>query len=237
MIQRRDLGLLSYEDTWKLQLELLESRAADELPDTLLFVQHPSVITLGRKTPGVRDGAAFPAEIGGVPVHLVERGGEATHHGPGQLVVYPIVRLDIKFGPKAFLRAMEEAMIATLAMVGLETFWIESETGVWLMDSQNQKRKIASLGIAVRKGVSYHGLALNVSNDLKPFALISPCGYAPTVMTNVSEQLNREVSVAQVTDILENELRERIRPMTMATTQQDIRLEFPRTASPRLVYE
>jgi lipoyl(octanoyl) transferase len=216
MIQRRDLGLLSYEDTWKLQLELLEARATDLLPDTLLFVQHPAVITLGRKTPGVRDGANFPAEIGGVPVHLVERGGEATYHGPGQLVVYPIVRLDIKFGPKAFLRAMEEAMIATLAKLGLKSFWIESETGVWLLDSQNQKRKVASLGIAVRKGVSYHGLALNVSNDLKPFALISPCGYAPTVMTNLSEQLDREVSVAEIAELLELELRERIRPMTMA---------------------
>ena len=222
MIERRDLGLLSYEDSWKLQLELLEARAADQVPDTLLFVQHPPVITLGRKTPGVRSGASFPAEIGGVPVHLVERGGEATYHGPGQLVVYPIVRLDIKFGPKAFLRAMEEAMIATLAKLGLKSHWIEAETGVWLLDSQNRKRKIASLGIAVRKGVSYHGLALNIANDLKPFALISPCGYAPTVMTSVSEQLGREVSVAEVADLLDAELRERIRPMTMssATVEQ-----------------
>jgi lipoyl(octanoyl) transferase len=214
MIVRRDLGLLDYGETWKLQLELLEARAADQIPDTLLFVEHPSVITLGRKTPGVRDGAEFPLAIGGVPVHLVERGGEATYHGPGQLVVYPIVRLDIRFGPKAFLRAMEDALIAVLAHFGLRAHWIEAQTGVWLLDSQNQKRKVASLGIAVRKGVSYHGLALNVATDLQPFALISPCGYAPTVMTSVAEQLGREVSVAEISAALEHELRERIRSVT-----------------------
>jgi lipoyl(octanoyl) transferase len=172
----------------------------------LLFVEHPAVITLGRKTPGVRDGAALPAEIGGVPVHIVERGGEATYHGPGQLVVYPIVKLNIKFGPKAFLRAMEDAMISVLARFGVHAYWKEGATGVWLLDSRNQERKIASLGIAVRKSVSYHGLALNVSNDLRPFTLISPCGYAPTVMTSLSEALGREVTVADVAPLLETAL-------------------------------
>ncbi len=197
---------MSYEDAWKLQLELLEARAADQVSDTLLFVEHPAVITLGRKTPGVRDGAALPAEIGGVPVHIVERGGEATYHGPGQLVVYPIVKLNIKFGPKAFLRAMEDAMISVLARFGVHAYWKEGATGVWLLDSRNQERKIASLGIAVRKSVSYHGLALNVSNDLRPFTLISPCGYAPTVMTSLSEALGREVTVADVAPLLETAL-------------------------------
>ena len=163
---RKDLGLLSYDEAWRTQLELLEARAENRVPDTLLFVEHPSVITLGRKTPGVREGASFPENIGGVPVKLIERGGEATYHGPGQLVVYPIVRLSLRFGPKAFLRAMEEAMIEALSAFGLKATWHEGKTGVWLLDSQNRERKIASLGIAVRKGVSYHGLALNVNNDL-----------------------------------------------------------------------
>jgi lipoyl(octanoyl) transferase len=207
---RRDLGLLAYEDCWKLQLELLEARAREEIPDTLLFVEHPSVITLGRKTPGVRDGAALPAEIGGVPVHIIERGGEATYHGPGQLVVYPIVRLSIKFGPKAFLRAMEEAMVAVLARFGVAAYWVEGKTGVWLRDSMGRERKIASLGIAVRRGVSYHGLALNVANDLRPFSLISPCGFAPTVMTSLSETLGRPVPVEEVSPLLEAELRARL---------------------------
>lgn len=206
----RQLGLMPYEDCWRLQLDLLEERASDRIPDTLLFVQHPSVITLGRKTPGVRDGAALPAELAGVPVHIIERGGEATYHGPGQLVVYPLLRLSLKLGPKAFLRLMEEAMVAVLASYGLSSFWEDGATGVWLLDSQNQKRKIASLGIAVRKGVSYHGLALNVNNDLRPFTLISPCGYSPMVMTNMKEQLGHELDFDEVSARLEAELRARL---------------------------
>lgn len=210
MIVTRQLGLLSYDDCWRLQLELIEARANGEIPDTLLFVQHPSVITLGRKTPGVREGSDFPAEIGGVPVRLIERGGEATYHGPGQLVVYPILKLDVRFGPKAFLRLMEEAMVAVLGSYGLQAYWQEGKTGVWALDSQNRERKLASLGIAVRKSVSYHGLALNVSNDLRPFALIQPCGFAPTVMSSLSEQLGREIPVAEAAVRLEQELRSRI---------------------------
>ena len=122
---RKDLGLMPFEDCWRLQLELLEARAADRISDTLLFVEHPAVITLGRKTPGVREGQSFPEKVGEVPVKLIERGGEATYHGPGQLVVYPIIRLSLKFGPKAFLRAMEEAIIAVLSRFGLKGYWIE----------------------------------------------------------------------------------------------------------------
>lgn len=212
----RQLGTMPYEDCWRLQLELLEERAADRVPDTLLFVQHPSVITLGRKTPGVRDGAALPAEIQGVPVHIIERGGEATYHGPGQLVVYPLLRLNIKFGPKAFLRLMEESMIAVLGSYGMPAFWQEGETGVWLLDSQNRKRKIASLGIAVRKGVSYHGLALNIATDLRHFSLISPCGYESNVMTSMEELLGREVSFEEVSTRLDLELRARLEKVEAA---------------------
>jgi lipoyl(octanoyl) transferase len=214
---------MPYEDCWRLQLELLEHRAADRIPDTLLFVQHPSVITLGRKTPGVRDGAALPAELAGVPVHIVERGGEATYHGPGQLVVYPLLRLNIKFGPKAFLRLMEESMVAVLASYGVNTFWREGHTGVWLLDSQNHERKIASLGIAVRKSVSYHGLALNISNDLRPFSLISPCGYEPTVMTNMQEALQGwKVAVEEISPKLEDELRRRLAKVEAAAPLSDL---------------
>jgi len=201
---------MPYEECWKLQLELLDARYEDKIPDTLLFVQHPSVFTLGRKTPGVRDGAALPAELQGIPVHIIERGGEATYHGPGQLVVYPLLKLNIKFGPKAFLRLMEESMITVLSSYGLNGYWTEGKTGVWILDSQNRERKIASLGIAVRKGVSYHGLALNVSTDLRPFSLIQPCGYEPAVMTNVQEMLGREVDFDQLSARLDLELRARL---------------------------
>ncbi len=206
----RKLGLVGFEEAWRLQFQLLEDRQEERIPDTLLFLEHPAVITLGRKTPGVREGAALPAEIQGVPVHIVERGGEATLHSPGQLVVYPILRLNIHFGPKAILRLMEEAVIAALGTYGLQAFWQEGKTGVWLLDSQNRERKIASLGIAVRKGVSYHGLALNVCNDLGLFSLIQPCGFAASVMTNASELLGREIPLGEVAERLEGALRERL---------------------------
>ena len=220
-VARKNLSLMPYEDCWKLQLELVEARAADQIPDTLLFVEHPAVITLGRKTPGVRDGDTFPDQIGGVPVKLIERGGEATYHGPGQLVVYPIMRLSLKFGPKAFLRAMEEACIATLAGLGVKSFWQEGKTGVWLRDSLGRERKVASFGIAVRKGVSYHGLAINICNDLKPFSLISPCGFESTVMTNLSEILGRTVELSEVADFLEAELKKRLMSQEVSAVGAD----------------
>lgn len=161
------------------------------------------MITLGRKTPEVRAGdVALPEEIGGVPVRVVERGGEATLHGPGQLVAYPILQLNGTFGPKALLRAMEEAIVATLKDFGLAAYWIEGKTGVWLRDAEGEERKIASLGVAVRKSVSYHGLALNVSTDLAKFSLISPCGFQPNVMTNMEEILGRPVALEEVKPVL-----------------------------------
>jgi len=221
-IVTRQLGLMPYEEAWNLQLDLLEARAAEKIPDTLLFVQHPSVITLGRKTPGVRDGAALPAVIQGVPVHIIERGGEATYHGPGQLVVYPLLRLNIKFGPKAFLRLMEEAVISVLKTYGVNGFWREGHTGVWVLDSQNRERKIGSLGIAVRKGVSYHGLSLNISTDLRFFSLIQPCGYESSVMTSLEETLAREFSFDEVSGRLEAELRERLDKVETAAPLTEI---------------
>ncbi len=195
----RELGTLSYEETWKLQLRLIEERAEGKIPDTLLFVEHPRVFTLGRKTPGVREEAQIPKEIGGVPVFPVERGGEATYHGPGQLVAYPILQLDLlRTGPRKFLRLMEDSLVQTLAHFDVPAYWLDGKTGVWLKDKSGKERKIASLGIAVRRSVSYHGLALNVNNDLTPFQWISPCGFAPEVMTNLKTILGREVPLAEV---------------------------------------
>jgi lipoyl(octanoyl) transferase len=199
----RELGLLPYEDAWKLQLALIEERAADLIPDTLLVVEHPKVFTLGRKTPGVREEAALPKDLGGIPVFPVERGGEATYHGPGQLVMYPIFQLNLlKTGPRKFLRLMEDSIVETLNHFNLSSYWIEGKTGVWLKDKEGREKKIASLGIAVRRSVSYHGLALNVNNDLEPFRWISPCGFQPEVMTNLKNQLQREVSTSEVKEIL-----------------------------------
>lgn len=202
MVEIQRLGTLAYPQAWDLQLSLLERRANGEIPDTLLVVEHPPVITHGRR----QHNEVTPKEIAGVPLFQVERGGEATFHGPGQVVMYPLFGLDVKFGPKAFLRMMEEAMIAVLKGYGIESYWVEGKTGVWLKDKNSQERKIASLGIAVRKGVSYHGLALNVNTDLKYFRLISPCGFQPDVMTNLAELLGHEVNMREVEDKLAAEI-------------------------------
>lgn len=213
-IATRNLGKLSYEETWRIQLELLEARALEQIPDTLLVVEHPAVITYGRKSPEIKSENEIK-EIQGVPVFAVERGGEATFHGPGQIVMYPIFSLNAKAGPKGLLRMMEEAIIQVLLDYGIESYWIEGKTGVWLKDSRAQERKIASLGIAVRKGVSYHGLALNVSTHLPYFKLINPCGFASEVMTNMKEVLGKEVDLREVAQKLEKHVKDGFVKMKM----------------------
>jgi lipoate-protein ligase B len=201
------LGQLSYNEAWNRQKELLNARAEEEISDTLLVVEHPHVVTLGRRTPGVKELEASGAnDVNGVPLFFVERGGEATYHGPGQLVMYPIFKLNLRTGPKAFLRLMEQAIVETLGSDGINAYFLEGKTGVWLKDAKGNERKIASLGIAVRKSVSYHGLALNVNTDLSYFKLIQPCGFAPTVMTSMQEQLGKELKLDEVTERLSERL-------------------------------
>lgn len=192
-------GLTSYEDARALQLELVELRAKDEIPDTILFLEHEPVITQGR---GLQfTGTPRPRHMplpGTLPSNIAfaesERGGDLTYHGPGQLVIYPICKLDgLGFGPRhdvtAFLRKIESVLIQLLASYGLQAEARETATGVWVHD-----KKIASIGIAVRKWVTYHGIAINVVNDLKPFHLISPCGFSPEVMTRLADQVELDDS-------------------------------------------
>ena len=194
-------GLVSYSDARNFQLELVDKRARDEIPDTILFLEHKPVITQGR---GLQFTGKPRERHLPVPVHLPpgmsfaesERGGDLTYHGPGQLVVYPIVKLDGS-SPLAphhdiggFLRAMERWFLAALSGMGLSSEARESATGVWVGE-----RKVASIGVAVRKWVTYHGIAINAVNDLKPFHLISPCGFAPEVMTSLRELLPERVEL------------------------------------------
>mgnify|MGYP003393500654 CR=1 FL=1 len=189
----RPLGALGYAETWGLQMELLQQRIRGEIEDTLLIVEHPDVITLGRKFPGLNDlVASGTKEWQGLPLFFVERGGEATYHGPGQLVMYPIFQLPESRGPRAFLRFLEEVLIDLLQVFDIDAFRIEDATGVWLRDGRGRERKIASLGIAARSFVSYHGLALNVATNLDQFRKITPCGYAPEVMTSMREVLGEK---------------------------------------------
>jgi lipoate-protein ligase B len=186
---------VSYAQAWEFQQKCLELRAADEIPDTVLFAEHAPVITRGR---GLQfTGAPRPRHMP-VPANLPEgfefaeseRGGDLTYHGPGQLVIYPIFKLDgsSEHAPfhdiGAFLRRFERIIISEFTELGLAAESREHATGVWVGN-----RKLVSLGIAVRKWVTYHGAAINVVNDLKPYHLISPCGFDPEVMTRLSDLL------------------------------------------------
>jgi lipoate-protein ligase B len=182
------LGLRDYHDVWDLQRKLVDLRAKKSIPDTLILVQHPHVFTVGKGVPG-----ELPTEINSVPVIRVERGGEWTYHGPGQLVGYPILDLDSRQRDvHAFLRNIEETIIFTLANFGISANRGD-QTGVWV-----GKKKIASIGAAIRNWVSFHGFALNVNTDLAYFALIEPCGMPASRMTSMKALLNQETDFNSV---------------------------------------
>ena len=197
-----DLGLEDYETTRQRQLDLVGARQRGEVPDTLLFVEHPHVITLGR----AQKAKANLLAVGDVPVVEIERGGDVTYHGPGQLVAYPILQLgEGERDLHKFLRGLEEAMIRALADVGVAGAGRRTgATGVWLAEA----RKIASIGIACRKWVTFHGLALNVATDLSYFARINPCGFEASVMTSASVEAGRAIAVADMKAALATRLGE-----------------------------
>jgi lipoate-protein ligase B len=194
-----DLGRRDFAETLTMQRDLCAARQRDEIPDTLLLVEHPHVITLGR---GTHKENLLNTE--GVPVYEVERGGDVTYHGPGQLVGYPVVLL--RPGERdlhRYLRNLEEAIIRALAELGLSTGRRESWTGVWIGNA-----KLASIGVAVKKWVTLHGFALNVSTDLRMFGTINPCGLQANVMTSVAAALGREVTIAEVAPLVAQHLGE-----------------------------
>ena len=186
-----DLGVLGYQASYDRQLELVGQRQGDAIDDTLVVVEHPHVITLGRS----QKAALNVHSPGEVEVVQIERGGDVTYHGPGQLVAYPIFKLrGAEQDLHLFLRHLEEAMILTLARHGLEGGRVEGKTGVWI----DGRRKIASIGIACRKWVTFHGLALNVNTDLSYFHRINPCGFESGIMTSMEKELGQPLSFEQV---------------------------------------
>jgi len=182
-----DRGRESYPDTWELQKRLVKQRAEGETDvDTLIIVEHDNVITLGRKTTPEN---FKPQDI---PVFQVERGGDATYHGPGQLVGYPIVRLATP-NVQRFVRDLEEVLIQATRSFGVESVRVEGHPGVWVGG-----RKVASIGVAVTNWVTFHGFALNVNTDLSYFRLIKPCGLDPEKITSMRQVLGREVPFEDV---------------------------------------
>jgi lipoyl(octanoyl) transferase len=179
-----DLGTRSYREVWARQLELVAARQRDEVGDTLLVVEHPHVFTLGRSRAAHQNVLA----PGDVEVIEIERGGDVTYHGPGQLVAYPIVLLreGAERDLHKFLRNLEEAVIRTCARAGLVCDREPSKTGVWTTTADGARKKLCSMGIACRKWVTFHGLALNVTTDLAYFQRINPCGFEAQVMTSLA---------------------------------------------------
>jgi len=170
-----DLGRKEYGETLELQKELVQKRAKGEMPDALVLVEHDHVITLGRKTTP----ANFKPQD--IPVFQVERGGDATYHGPGQLVGYPIVLL-ADHDVRRHVRNMEESIIRTVGAYGIVGERLEGHPGVWVGG-----KKLASIGVAVTEWVTFHGFALNVNTDLTYFELIRPCGLDPSDLTSMKK--------------------------------------------------
>ncbi|HVK86355.1 MAG TPA: lipoyl(octanoyl) transferase LipB [Kofleriaceae bacterium] len=196
-----DLGRESYRDAWARQLALVEARQRGDAPDTLLLVEHDHVFTLGRR----REAEQNVLAAGEVEVIGIERGGDVTYHGPGQLVAYPIVLLEgAERDLHRYLRNLEEAVIATCARFGLTADREPGKTGVWTSTELGRK-KLCSMGIACRKWVTFHGLALNVSTDLTYFGRINPCGFESSVMTSMAALLG-PVELADVKHALAEEL-------------------------------
>lgn len=176
------LGRVEYGRALELQRELWQLRVDDAIPDILVLLEHEPVITLGRSAKA-SNLLVSEAELArrGVALHRIERGGDVTFHGPGQLVGYPLFKLEAGIaGVRRFVERVEAALVAALAELGVEAGLRPGHIGVWCED-----RKIASIGIAVKRRVTFHGFALNVSVDLAFFRLMNPCGMPDVVMTSV----------------------------------------------------
>ena len=189
-----DLGLVPYQEAWDLQRSLAGAVSQGAIPDTVVFLEHPPVVTLGRRTDEqelhVPEGAA-------VEVVETDRGGKSTFHGPGQLVCYPILDLH-RHGKdvKKYVRDLEEALIRTVAPLGIDATRIEGLTGVWL---KRPPRKIASIGVHISRWVTTHGYALNVDLDPAPFTeWITACGLEDAAFTTIARELGRHVTVDEV---------------------------------------
>jgi len=189
------LGTVDYAEAHRLQKELQRKRVGGEVGDIVLLLEHPPVLTLGRSAKAQHVLAAPELlEARGIQVHEVGRGGDVTYHGPGQLVAYPII--DLKPDRKdvrRYVASLEETMIRTCADFGLAAGRIEGLNGAWIGE-----RKVGAVGVRISRWVTMHGLALNVSSDLRQFEMIVPCGIEDKGVTSVSAELGRTVFVADL---------------------------------------
>jgi lipoyl(octanoyl) transferase len=211
-------GHVEYHEGWDLQRRTHEGVRADELADTVFFLEHESVYTAGARTH--RD--EYPTD--GTEVIKVDRGGKITWHGPGQIVAYPIIKLAKPFDVVEYVRTLEQAVMDVCATLGVETMRVEGRSGVWIAaDSPDVpharlERKICAIGARVAKGVTMHGLALNCDADLTAFDHIVPCGIPAedADVTSLTAELGRRVAVDEVRPLLQAALIERLAPLLAA---------------------
>jgi len=195
----KNLQQLDYEEALVIQRGIHEQVSAGRMLNTLIFVEHPSVYTAGKRT------LEIERPVDGTPVIDVDRGGKITWHGPGQIVGYPILRLAKPTELVGFVRELEGALIDTCAEFGLLVQRIKGRSGVWIND-ELAPRKIAAIGIRVAKGTTMHGFALNVNPYLSAFSQIIPCGIADAEVTSMAKELKREITSTEVIPVLERNL-------------------------------
>ena len=194
-----DWGRTRYTPAWRRQEDFVAQRLAGEVGDTLIFTEHEPVYTIGVRLGAARNLLWDAAELARRGIDLVEtnRGGDITYHGPGQIVGYPIIDLTPRKDLHAYLRFLEQVLINALGSLGLAADRRPGKTGIWL-----GPRKIAALGVAVKRWVTYHGFALNVNTDLAPFAGIVPCGITDGTVTSLQQELGRAFDLGEVKSVL-----------------------------------
>jgi lipoyl(octanoyl) transferase len=208
-----DLPLTPYREAWQLQ-ESLHAEVLDGAEETLLLLEHPPVITTGRRVADAQKNLLAPppllAQLG-VDVVESDRGGDITYHGPGQLVAYPIVRLaDHGLSVSGYVHLLERIVIDTLAEFKVKAFTDPTAIGVWVRTESDDAAKICALGVRIKRGISLHGLALNVTTDLTHFDLINPCGLGRPVTSLLAELGNRTPTIAEVKSAFARHMQSRL---------------------------
>lgn len=201
-LQVRRLGLVRYADGLELQRQLVEERKAGRIPDTLLLLQHPHVLTIGVKKDGRSHILASPERLTSLGVEVFEtgRGGDVTYHGPGQLVGYPILDLNPdRRDVHQYVRDLEEVMIRVCADYGLEAGRVTGFSGAWIA-RQSGDEKIGAIGVRISRWITSHGFAFNVATDIDFFNLIVPCGITDRGVTSLAAKLGRAPAMAEVED-------------------------------------
>lgn len=216
MIEFIDRGTMPYREAWQYQTELFDSivalkRAKQPVDkEYIIMVEHNPVYTMGRHA-NPMNMLMSPDLLArdGIECIPIERGGDITFHGPGQLVVYPIIDMQLhNLGVKAYVTLLEEAVIRTIARYGIKGERVEGATGVWIDKGTPRERKICAIGVRCSHSVTMHGLALNVSTDLAYFNRINPCGFTDKGVTSISAELGREVDINEVKGIMRSNLAE-----------------------------